>query len=370
MSSEADGIIIRRAEPDDAKRVREFLRQVYRPGSAQHDEVRWQWLFGDHDPPLGRVCDVYLALTPEQDIMGHVGLLPLQVAVHGEQHSAAWAFNLIVSPAHRRRGVSSALFRYVASRHERLIGVGPTDRGRAFLTALGWTEMGALVRYSRVLHWPSYLAWRMRMRLGRWKDAPAYARDVPPATEVHTHQGGVTTLHRFDDSADALWERLLPRFGFIAERTARLLNWRFVDRPGAGYRLLGLLRGGLLEGWCVCATALWHGFRRGYIVDMLYDPRQGDTGEVLLAAAVAQLRHQQAMTAEMATTFAPLQRLLRQVGFRSRGPDKLVHCPAWLRELELSQWLLTRGDAMLDDELFYGFRAHDDADPQSPEGAS
>ena len=89
-------------------------------------------------------------------------------------------------------------------------------------------------------------------------------------------------IERFDDSVDELFERCAPRTGLVGVRSARWLNWRYVDTPSRRQECYGIRRGGRLAGYVVCE---WFG-GHGFLVDLMAEDT--DVQGALLAGFVIQ----------------------------------------------------------------------------------
>ena len=114
------------------------------------------------------------------------------------------------------------------------------------------------------------LAAQSMLGLARGRGAPA------ERTAWAVHQ-----VESFDERIDRLWEEASRSFGFIPERNADFLNWRYCD-PRAG-RFTALLAegGGRALGYAVLQVS--HG--RGYLADLLVLPERLDVLDSLLAEA-------------------------------------------------------------------------------------
>lgn len=123
-----------------------------------------------------------------------------------------------------------------------------------------------------------------------------------------------------DADWDELFERVAPAYGFLAERDARHLRWRYLDQGDRAYMLLAIRRRGELVGWGV--------FRRDgdRLVwgDALFDPRHVGDASYLLQAALEQ---PEAAAVKQVRGWFPERpafwdRLLGELGFESRSEPR------------------------------------------------
>jgi hypothetical protein len=127
----------------------------------------------------------------------------------------------------------------------------------------------------------------------------------------------VTSLSSFDERVDALYEEAARPFGFIAERTARRLNWRYGDPRGGAFALRAVEgERARLDGYAV----LTRRGSRGYIADLLVRPGRPDALRLLLADAVAWSREAGLRSLRTWTTSGhPYGGELRAAGFAGTG---------------------------------------------------
>ena len=112
-------------------------------------------------------------------------------------------------------------------------------------------------------------------------------RDIPGGYRVErvTAVGGAW---------DRLFRRVAPHYGFLAERSARYLTWRYLQCPDPGFVVLAVRRWGRLVGWGVFrrreSCLLWG--------DALFRPRHRQAAATLLAAALELPEHRGVETVE------------------------------------------------------------------------
>ncbi len=176
----------------------------------------------------------------------------------------------------------------------------------------------------------------------------------------------VERLERFDEHARWLYDRCAGAFGASVIRDAEYLNWRFVDRPGHDYTILGARDDdGILRGYAVLARATnagavrvhagepWPG--RALLVDWLVPADEPNVGDSLLSAAVAEARRDRAQGVDASLTasippWSPWFERFQRAGFRVCFDERALVARAfvrkyddlWLRDnawLTLSDWI-------------------------------
>ena len=127
----------------------------------------------------------------------------------------------------------------------------------------------------------------------------------------------VSTVSRFDERFDRLWEAASPGFDFVPDRRSAYLNWRYDPRGGASLVLVALddqdLRG--------YAVLRWSG-DTAQLVDLLVDPASPAVVATLAADAVDRARQRGARQLTCALPRVhPYRQPLLDHGFLDAGGD-------------------------------------------------
>src|SRR3954466_7517572 len=99
---EQDSIVCKRMTPSDLSQVLEFLHDAYPDTPKQSDPEFWKWHFLDHPNSPPGDLPVWLAWR-DNKIIGHLGTIPVDLNVRGENHPASWIIDIIIDPNFRRR---------------------------------------------------------------------------------------------------------------------------------------------------------------------------------------------------------------------------------------------------------------------------
>lgn len=98
----------------------------------------------------------------------------------------------------------------------------------------------------------------------------------------------VFPVTRFGAEFDDLWARTAGRHGVLTVRNSRYLNWRFIDTPGGGFRVLGLRSHGELAGYVAFGIDAQGD---GSIADLFGPPEPGIIAALLGASLAAMLEN-------------------------------------------------------------------------------
>lgn len=310
-----------------------LFRAVY-PGFARSDaQLAWKYLSN----PAGKAL-TWVAREKRTDLFcGCILAMPWELVVHGEGLRCVQVGDLMVHPAHRRKGLSLALFAQgMAGLRQSRFGLvfafvqtgGPSHRG---VHKFGAHAVGDLRALKRVLR-PSYLAEKYLKRpfggerLDRlWLGSIARrARRFPDFS--------LAEVERLDDGLDELFERSQPEGAVCARRGAGYVNWRHRG-AGSAEKLFALQRGGGLEGYAAVAF-------RGELAELVdfYPWQRGEAREALFALLVERIA---ASGARLLQTTAPrpLRGALRRKGLVDRGGNwSLIGVDITGREMRPEVW--------------------------------
>lgn len=112
-----------------------FARRNW-PGKARRadpDYLRWEY----RGPRKGPVPGLLLAVTGDE-VVGQLGMIPGQALVSGRLESIQWIGNLMVDPEHRRKGISTAIFRAALDRPVITLGTDPSPSAAPMMATVGF----------------------------------------------------------------------------------------------------------------------------------------------------------------------------------------------------------------------------------------
>lgn len=267
-------------QPTNPKVARDDLLRVWKNldviGDVA-DKFRWTYELAPHSP------DTVFLLKANDRVVGSAGYGIRDFRVHGENKRFAVLADLAVDAEHR--SLSPALSLVKAAREfvhtEFDFGYGwPNNKAEGVFTRARFKSLGRLQRYVRVLRYEAYLD-RVHYFTERLKQLPHLpagvaslltkrpvalvgtrvlsqvqrARHVAktlPNVSAHTLEWTTPT----DERIDAIWQVAQAKYPIVAERTSRVLSWRFAndnvrvalltrkhDRAPVAYAIVRIVRG-------------------------------------------------------------------------------------------------------------------------------
>lgn len=322
------------------------------------------------------------------NIVGHVGTIPVRVSSHGGTIPAHWIVGFNVVPEHRNSLVGPLLIKEVNRTLDCALSLHVEPPVLRILTGFKWVHAGVLPQYIRVLSAKGVTSnlqlsgvcalaaktvglvrvlhssvveslIRMIARSGlafvqsMWIAMTLMLRPRPACAEVHEERG-------FDEGYDQLWNSVAGKFEACLVRDRIHLQARFGRQPER-YRVLACRQEDRLLGYCIVKTKQFLSDLRmgnmkvGTIVDCLFDPEAPAAFQALLDF-VMKLCAREGVHAVLCTaSHAAVRRLLRANGFLAI-PGNLnfayynrTNVP--LQDIPLEAWHLMRGDSDADQQF-------------------
>jgi GNAT superfamily N-acetyltransferase len=345
---------IDRFRPEDRRAIDALYRRVFGADAADAHHLRWEWEFArnPNTPPEGPL--IWVA-RENATLVGQCAAIPVRLQVAGQETIAGWGTDVMVAPERRRQGLGGQLLRTWDRHVGAALGLNPGDSSlHLFLfRKLGWPDLGTVPCLVKPLTRRAVRLPRWPVPLNRLLSAVTYPF-VQVIARTRPLRAQTRVVHRFDDAATALWNRIAAKFDFIVRRDATYLNWRYASAPHVRYSTALLEREGRLDGFAVFRHVREPLGRVTLLVDLLADPDD----EPGLAALLRRVdREARAADSDKIRCFAlsgPIRRMLKRSGYfqvkswlRLVAKINSVAVPATFYK-SLDRWHVTLGDSDVD----------------------
>ena len=325
----------------DRENLFRFIATAWSPDSWHMDHARWDWQFRAvptataAEPPL-------LVFARGDEILGQVGVIPIELCVRGERRPAAYAFDIMVLREYWNRGAFPLLMREFCRLHPIALGLGMNKKAYALFSALKWIDIGLVPRLECYRSWRSIASGTTLVALVR--QARHAVRALLPARAPADL--AVRTVARFGDDVTALWDRTVGD-RIAVRRTAAWLNWRYGEQPLLAYERLVIERNGAVVGCAVVRVDRVGRERVGLLVECFAEPA---LLERVAAAAVRRLRERGVHRITADVLDPATETALARLGFvRRRSGIRLMIRVADAAlagaMADRAHWYITRGDA-------------------------
>lgn len=317
-----------------------------------YEDFQRLWRHRCAQNPFQRVDDFlgYLLTTPEGDIKGFFGVIPLRLQVRREVRRAVAGCSWVVDPAYRTHGLSLFKEFILRNKEDFLLVTTAGDVTATVCEKFGTFEKIPIVDYERRLIWWMYpkaaIQYKCKQRGGIYRlfAQEPFASAIALLIEVRAflrrsriipkgRGNHVERISRFSNETDRFLETHQKQFDIVHFRNSEFLNWRHFDIPhtkGTSYAFACKNTAGEMQGYLVVRNLPPpEGFPGYFIVtDLVYDRTQPAIIGDLLCAAYAHARRCGAS-------------LLEVFGFNRRITDyclqfhphlkKRTHCTYWYK---------------------------------------
>lgn len=280
--------------------------------SISADTLIWRYKANVAGPGLiGQAVEdaKILGMTPFMRVMlkGGDGVLP---AFH--------AIDSIVAPEARGKGLFASLGK-VTCLEAREAGAQLVYGFPNAAAAKGWFRHNGWVNHGRA----PYMVSPLRSGIFLRRLFKRLAIDLP-LPRLPSRLRSVTTITRFDQRFDTLWQHFSKCIGCAVERSSAYLNWRVARHPDLPYTTVAVEEEGALVAYVVYRTAMKHDGHLGYIMEAMALPGR-DGVLVDLMRWVKRDLAQRGCDAVMAMCFSHSAnyKLYRRAGFWTI-PDKVA----------------------------------------------
>lgn len=341
--------MIVKIRPGDVEGDRDgAIRLLTRYVNPAYDRRRFDWLYQAAPAGPGRLWMAEDGSTG--DVVGMAGAFPRRMIVAGRTVTGWLLGDFCIAETHRALGPALQLQRACL---DDLVADGvpfcydfPSRAMEAIYRRL---RVAPSLRFVRMVR-PLRIAHRLKQRAGAGLGAIGRLADVAlgwTARSARSTPGLTVAVHagRCGEEFSDLARQTGSAHGICGERSARYLDWRYLDNPVQMHELLTARRGSTLVGYAALA-------REGAgvtLVDVFTVPDE-QVLSALLRHAVARAWTQGATDLRTALVASPASvARFSRLGFRPRGESPVVvYAPAGTELhaafLHHPTWFLTHGD--------------------------
>jgi predicted N-acetyltransferase YhbS len=331
--------------------------------SALHREVfgvdfpiqYWDWKY--YQNPAGE-HDAYVAVA-DGAIGGEIATIPVKVKLGAELATACQTCDVAIAPQYRKGTPFFRLHKAAAEEVTRrgwvfVYGIAIETTYKISTKMLGFVGAGHIRKLVKILNPAPFLAERMKAERAGKAIGSVGSFGLKLVDSLRTRDYPdieVAQIERFDSAFDDFWLERSSDFEIMGVRDSCYLNWRFFQNPMQTYDVFCARRNGKLSGFIVLCMRAESKIRRGYIVDFLVPPQDGEVACSLIQRAVS---HFHAQKADNITVWlperAPIFDFFKRNGFLERETphDLIVRSHGkWANDYlaDATHWFLTMGDS-------------------------
>lgn len=332
---------LRPARTDEAAAILAYYKAQLRAGARVADVMQWRAV--DSAASGGNAPAVAVR---DGALFGIVNSVPATLTFGGKRLPAAWQGDSVVSPELRGQGVARKLVHAASAEAAVVLAKGTLPAMYQLRKSVGFEDVGNAEYLMRGLGFAGTTTKR-RLRNGLlWIWGALRGKTIGSA-------GIVVETDRFTDDFDDLESRIATVDEVRIAKSTAFLRWRYGAAPSRRYRIFRLDRDGMLQGAAVLRDAAKPG-DDAWLVDLVVDPRAGDTIYQLVSAALHAARGSGAGSVRTFATSPRVREVLFGAGFvRTRDTPRFTR---WIRDSAAAgfareaSWHISHGDG--DIELY------------------
>jgi len=324
--------------------------------SNKYNKRRWLWEYKNN--PYG-----FLTVVAEDNgrIVGHMGLVLIDVKVGNKIIRGSQACDLCVHPDFRRQGmfltIGKTLMRRASEKRVFFTYGFPNEPAYHGHLKYGWFDVAripALVTYLDAYRAITEKYEKLRRidtltkKFSRFVDyffSRKREHELPSIENLR-----ITEASSFDERINEFWNRVSKNYSIIVVRNRNYLNWRYFGRPDLNYKVLLAEDDGHIEGYLVMSTQKSERGKVGYIVDVLSSSK--DIFLNLIHTSIEYLSRQSVDSVRCLMTKDHIwYKALKENGFTSYLQQRLrfiarINSLHFLQQYKTAkEWYLTYGDS-------------------------
>ena len=265
------------------------------------DREFWEWKY--FKCPLAKNIKVFVA-EHDNEIIGSTSRYPIDLCVENEIHRVYFNVDSMVHPQYRGKGIISELYVLSSKILPLMISKGTTLKMYSVLMKMGFTAITPNTYLTKYLSYPKILI---------NKTGVIKLKGKPPDTIIHP---AFQKADRFDAKFDNLVGRTTKHFDIISVKTAKYMNWRYINHPRIRYHVFCRKIDGKLITYFVIRFLK---NQTAYIVDLLWDPEHPDEPVGSLNLLLKTLKKSGYSVVKCWLTNRYLREILAGIGFVDKG---------------------------------------------------
>lgn len=352
-------ISIRRFGQDDYHHIELFYRSTLKESEVQRKTDAFQWIQRN---PVEDMGNNYILLFEDEKLVGYLGIMPARFFTGGRSFQALFAQEILVDPKFRGKGLGKMLLAE-AHRSERvLIGLWLNRMVMQMIHQNGWLKIGNFQTLKKIQTMGSIVRPKLAIEmihrpwtvLGSFLKRKAHGV-AKPSQSSQRYQ--VESINRFGEEFDRFFRETAPSLGIVSERSAAVLNWRYVDIPHQQYMIFSCRRDDVLVGYAVARLEnAGRNIRKGIIVDFLARPEEPEALQYLIETCDLAFRQARVDFSVCLAGNSLFYKVLSDCGYfpaRQRPTDSLwvfneYMMPSSSKLRDLAGWYLTYGESDAD----------------------
>ncbi|UCG53401.1 MAG: hypothetical protein JSW58_07565 [Candidatus Latescibacterota bacterium] len=231
----------------DINKNKDDILGILKRNLPQQSEEIFDWKY--KNCPYGKAVCLLAKDEESNSYVGSGSLFLRKVCIGGESVCASVAGDFAIDKKHRAYGPALKLQKTIQSHLEgnevKFIYGLPNKLSEAVFLRIGYTEVGRIERYAKVLRSEYKIRGYIRFSLAARIVSKVLDYLIEKFSKETKHKDsssfGIETPDSFDNRFDALWKKAAGQFEIVGERTSEFLNWRYIQCPPHRYHIFSLV---------------------------------------------------------------------------------------------------------------------------------
>ncbi len=265
---------------EELKKYKDFFNQ--NESEKYLDILKWF-----HQDNLRGEQSILYAEEPEsRNIAAIYTYLPTEVKCMDTTIPALQSFDTLTDQRHRGKGLFIQLATKLAEKettkgNQLIFGFPNENSIKGFVKKLGFTYFGEVPFLIKPLK-ISYFIKKIIQKNKINEEGDSHCA-IKINTEIKLRNHAILkNIDNFGEDYDILWNVVKKSIPIGVNRDAAYMNWRFVNKPHTDYIRFGYYEESALKGIIIFTLKNKHGGKVGYLMELLFDPKNKQAGKELL----------------------------------------------------------------------------------------
>lgn len=239
-----------------------------------------------HQQNLPRTNSIYYAIDRDtNNIAAIYTYLPLVLKCMGKLVNGMQSFDTLTDKNHRSKGLfiklASKIEKEESLKNNELVYGFPNENSvHGFVNKLGFNYFGEvpfLIKPLKISYFINKIFKKRELDILQSNCQML----IPKLLKLNNHFE-IREISKFDEEYDELYNTVSTQINIGVNRGAAYMNWRYIIKPDEVYARYGLYEYNQLIGVVIFTLKNKHGGKIGYLMELLYNPKNTNAAKYLL----------------------------------------------------------------------------------------
>jgi hypothetical protein len=349
---EQEKISIRRMNYEDLDIIKEFYKRAFQ-GDIEKKFQALKWICFNN--PIKDQNNNYLLIFSNDKMVGYLGVMPTKIFHNGQPFLASFGQEILIDPQVRKQGLASKLLDEINKSDKPILGLWQNEKLISILQKDNWHNLGHFQPYIKIFNINNFLRLKFSKNISRMLSSvfSLYFRRKGNMKTITSSNYEVEIVNRFGNEFDEFFYSVVSKQRLIADRTAALLNWKYVDIPNKKYTILAARKNKKLCAYLVLRFEDQEAIKKGIIVDLLASPEEVKALDILIRKSSDIFTEFGADFSACLVIMPQIQKLLKKHGYMKTSKEtcncilakNVEKFPDKAGITDKNWWYLTFGDS-------------------------